>query len=344
MGGNGGPGVSAKWICAALAAGLPAPAVAAAVTETRGFLRPLGPIAELQRTELIWATVLILAAILPVLFGVPWILWRYRRANTAAKYRPQWHFNTKLEILMWAGPALIVAALSLWLAQAVFRIDPYRAISPEMAEGMDFAIDGDTVPVDVIGLDWKWVFVYPEHGVASVGEMVVPVGRPVSLRLTTDTVMQSFMAPGLSGQIYAMAGMVTRQNLIATETGSTLGTNTQYNGPGFARQRAPVRAVTPETFEDWIAAARSGGTPLDEGAYARLARSGDLAQARADLDLAGEGPILFTLAAPDLFDRVVARYMSGQEIAREAQPGSPSYRPEALDLPDAPATMMEHAQ
>ncbi len=306
-------------------------------------MRPLGPIAELQRTELIWATILVLVAILPVLLGVPWILWRYRRKNERAKYRPQWHFDTKLEILMWGGPTLIVAALSLWLAQAVFRIDPYRSIDSEMAEGMEFAIDGPPLRVDVIGLDWKWLFVYPDEGVASMGEMVVPVGRPVTLRLTTDTVMQSFMASGLSGQIYAMAGMVTEQNLIGTRPGSTLGTNTQYNGPGFAMQRAPVRAVPPEDFEAWLDGGDEADAVLDDAAYTTLAQSGDLARARSDLGIGGSGPIRFDLAADHLFDRVVSRYMNGEPVADAGQPGSPSYRPEAYRF--GPATMlMEPAQ
>lgn len=324
--------------CAAILAAAPG----AAWAEMQGFLRPLGPIAELQRAELIWATALITVAILPVLLGVPWILWRYRRRNTRAKYRPQWHFDTRLEILMWGGPMLIVAALAVWLAQAVFLIDPYRSIGPEMAQGMEFEIDGSPLRVDVIGLDWKWLFVYPEEGVASVGELVLPVGRPITLRLTTDTVMQSFMAPGLAGQIYAMAGMVTEMNLIATETGSTLGENTQYNGPGFARQRAPVRAVPPQDYAAWLEEARAEGAVLDAAAYATLARSGDLAQARADLDLGGAGPIRFDLAADALLERVVGRYTSGAPIPPAAQPGSPAYRPEAYSL--GPAMPMEPAQ
>ncbi len=330
-------------VCAAVAAlALTAPLPLFAQEDTRGFLRPLGPIAELQRTELIWATILILLAILPVLLGVPYILWRYRRGNTKAKYRPQWEFNTKLEILMWGGPTLIVVALSIWLAQAVFRIDPYRTIEPEMAENMEFEMEGEPVTVDVIGLDWKWLFIYPEEGVASVGEMVLPVGRPVTLRLTTDTVMQSFMASGLSGQIYAMAGMVTQQNLIATRPGATLGTNTQYNGVGFAKQRAPVRAVDGDAYEAWLDEARDSDLALDDETYAILAQSGGLDRARSDLGVAGEGPVRFTLPAQSLFERVVARYMNGDAVAPEAQPGSPFYDPEAHVLPPAAEMTMEH--
>ncbi len=298
------------------------------------ILTPIGPIAETQRLELIWATVLILIAILPVLVGVPIIMWRYRRTNTKATYRPQWEFDTKLEILMWAGPTLIVVALSIWLAQATFRIDPYRSIDAEMAEGLEIELTGPPLNVEVIGLDWKWLFIYPDEGVASVGELVLPTGRPVTMRLTTDTVMQSFMAPGLAGQIYAMAGMVTQLNLVADRPGEAFLQNTQYNGTGFPDQRAPVRAVPPEEYEDWLAAAMDGDGPvLDDRGYALLAQSGDLARAHEDLDIPGEGPIRFRLAGLGLFDRVLGRYMGADPVLPAAQPGSPTYDPERSLLP-----------
>lgn len=313
----------------ALAILLPVPALA---QSGNGFLTPIGPVAEFQRTELIWATVLILVAVLPVLVGTPWILWRYRRGNTKAKYRPQWHFDTKLEILMWGGPTLIVVLLSVWLAQAVFRIDPYRAIGDELAESMEFEIEGAPVAIQVVGLDWKWLYIYPGAGVASVGELVIPVGRPVSMRLTTDTVMQSYMAPGLAGQIYAMAGMVTQHHMIASRPGETLAENTQYNGPGFPDQRGPVRAVPYETYTAWIEEARAA-PPLDQETYAVLAQQGNLAATRDHLDRAGEGPLLFSLADSSLFERIVGRYHTGEPIPREAQPGSPFYTPEGGLLP-----------
>ncbi len=305
---------------------------APALADTRSFLSPIGPIAELQRTEIIWATALILVAILPVLIGAPLILWRYRRANTAASYRPMWEFNTKLEILMWAGPALIVLLLSVWLAQATFRIAPHRGIDTDMAEGFEIDLAGPPLRVDVIGLDWKWLFLYPDDGVASVGELVLPVGRPVSMRLTSDTVMQSFMATGLAGQIYAMPSMTTRLNLIADRPGETLAENTQYNGPGFPSQRAPIRAVSFDAYEDWIETALDS-PPLDDRTYSVLAQTGDLEKARADLGREGEGPLHFRLDGLGLFERVVFRYTAPNPVPPEAQPGSPAYDPAESLLP-----------
>ncbi|SPJ26373.1 cytochrome ubiquinol oxidase subunit II [Palleronia abyssalis] len=297
-----------------------------AFAEPSGFLRPLGPIAEFQRTELIWASAIIAIAILPVLIGAPLIVWRYRRSNKNATYRPDWHFDTKLEVLMWGVPTLIVIALSVWLTQAVYRIDPYRTIDAEMADGLDIGEIGAPIRIETVGLDWKWLFLYPEEGIASVGEMVIPTGRPVAMRLTTDTVMQSFMASGLAGQIYAMAGMVTQLNLIATRTGTTLAENTQYNGTGFPAQRAPVEAVDPTAYGAWLEAARAAPT-LNAQSYAILAQSGDVAKARADLGRDGDGPLLFRLDDPALFDRIVGRYRSGTPVPAAAQPGSPSYDP-----------------
>lgn len=314
----------------ALAAAIYTPASAA--THSADFMRPLGPIADMQRTELIWATVIVMVAILPVFVGVPWILWRYRRSNDKSEYAPAWHFDTKLELVMWGVPAVIIVAFGIWLTQAVFRIDPYRTIDAEMAKGMNFEIEGPPVVVDVVGLDWKWLFIYPDEGVASVGEMVIPVGRPVSMRLTTDTVMQSFMAPGLAGQIYAMPGAVTRLNVLAERQGTTVAENTQYNGTGFARQRAPARAVTGTEFSVWVEAAR-GAPPLDDETYALLAKSGDVAAARRDLGRTGSGPLAFALPDPMLFGRIVGRYRTGAPVPPEQQPGSHSYDPEAARLP-----------
>ncbi|WP_206076990.1 cytochrome ubiquinol oxidase subunit II [Palleronia sediminis] len=322
-------------ICVLALAMLAFPAAAQEVgAEARGFLRPLGPIAELQRTELIWASVLISIAILPVLIGVPVILWRYRRRNTRARYAPDWSFDTRLEIVMWVVPALIVIALSVWLTQAVIRIDPYREIDAAMADEMGFEIEGPPVRVDVVGLDWKWLFLYPEEGIASVGEMIVPVGHPVRMRITSDTVMQSFMASGLAGQIYAMAGMETRLNLIADEPGVTLAQNTQYNGPHFPSQRAPVRAVPVAEFDAWADDARRAGVTLDAESYAALAVAGTVDDARERLGLDGAGPIQLRLDDAFLFDRVVGRYRTGEPVPRDAQPGSPAYTPDATFLPE----------
>ncbi|WP_157577792.1 cytochrome ubiquinol oxidase subunit II [Roseivivax halodurans] len=299
-----------------------------------GFLHPLGPIAEIQRTELVWATVAVMVAILPVLLGTPFIMWRYRRTNTKATYRPQWHFDTWLEVGMWGLPIVIVAFLGIWLAQATFRIDPYRTIDAKMAEELNIELAGPQVDMDVVGLDWKWLFLYPDQGVASMGEMVMPVGHPVAMRLTTDTVMQAFLVPRIGGQIYAMPRMATRLNLIADREGRTEAINTQYTGLGMSGQRAEVRAVSPGAYRSWISRAQEGPV-LDDETYAIIAQSGSVADAREALGLDGTTPILFRLEATDIFDRVIDRYQNPEGVARDAQPGSPTYNLSSGVLPEA---------
>lgn len=313
---------------------LAAMTAAPAAADPSGFLHPLGPIAKTQRIELIWATVAVLIAILPVLIGTPIVMWRYRRTNTRATYRPQWHFNTWLEVAMWGLPMVIVAFLGLWLAQATFRIDPYRTIDAKMADELDIELKGEQVDMEVVGLDWKWLFLYPEEGVASIGEMVIPTHRPVALRLTTDTVMQAFLVPRLGGQIYAMPRMVTRLQLIADREGRTQAINTQYTGLGMSTQRAEVRAVSEAEWQGWVERAKRGPV-LDAETYAKIAQAGGIADAREALGLDGIAPVLFRLDDAGLFDRVVERYRSPEGVPPVEQPGSPSYDLSRGVLPEA---------
>lgn len=293
---------------ASLAATIVAPAARA-----EGFLYPLGPVAADQRGHFIGIIVLTMIVILPVLLGVPLLLWRYRRGR-GARYQPDFDFSMPLEVAMWGVPVLIVAALGTWLWLATEKLDPYRPLGP------------DPLRVQVVGLNWKWLFLYPDQGVASVGTLAVPAGRPVELSLTTDTVMQSLLIPQLAGQIYAMPGMVTRLNFQADRPGRTSGHNTQFNGEGFAEQSAEIEALSPADWKAWMDKARQAPA-LDDAAYERLAQRGKLKDARAALGIP-EGPLRLRLAAPDLFARVVARYHDGRAVDPAAQPGSPAYIPE----------------
>lgn len=304
------------------------PAAAAATTvdpaayETLDtFLSPLGTIAQEERVHLLRVVLILLIAVLPVLVGTPLIVWRYRRRRPRGAYAPTWDFDRRLEAAMWGVPTLIVVALGVVLVQSTLRLDPYKPLP------------GDPVRVDVVGLDWKWLFLYPEEGVASVGELVVPAGRPVSLRITSDTVMQSFFIGALAGQIYAMPGMRTRLHVKADRPGLAEGEATQYNGTGFPGQRFLTRAVEEADFEAWVDRARGSDVLLDDAAYHQLARRGDLARARQDLGLDGEGAVLMRLADGVLFDRVMARYHQGRPLSAAEQPGSPSYDPAAASLP-----------
>lgn len=287
---------------------------------TESFLSPIGPTAAGQREHFGVVIALIMIAVLPVLIGTPLLFWFYRRGNAKARYAPTWEFNSWLEIAMWAVPTISVAAMAVMLVQATHKLDPYRPLS------------GQPVRVDVIGLDWKWLFLYRDLGLASVGELVVPVGQPVSLRLTSDTVMQSFWVPEVAGQIYAMPGMRTELNLLVDREATTRGENTQYNGSGFPHQEFVVRAVSEADFAAW-AQADENAPALTEDTYRTVAKQSILSGLRTDLGLEGDGPIKFALGAPSLFDQVIARYRGTAPVTHEAQPGSPEYRIEASLLP-----------
>jgi cytochrome o ubiquinol oxidase subunit 2 len=283
---------------------------------TGNFLAPLGGIAEAEFTHLIRVTLVTMIAIVPVLIGVPLILWRYRRGRKSAAYRPEWTFSKPLEIAMWGVPTAIICILGFWLWQETVKFDPYKPLG------------ANPLQVQVIGLDWKWLFIYPEQGIASVGEMAIPVGRPVSLRLTTDTVMQSFMVSALAGQIYAMAGMETQLNFIADRPGTALGQNTQYSGDGFAKQKFTLRALPEADWKIWVSEAHEAPLELSTRTYERLARRGSLADARAALAPGqNTGPLLFSSVQPDLFKRIIQRYHDGTPVTTKQQPGAPAYHP-----------------
>lgn len=225
-----------------------------------GIVNHAGPVAAGE-----WHVYLILAAVLifvagPVLLLVPLIAWHYRISNKSNAYRPNWGFSWPLEILVWVPPIGIVIGLSFLLWNATHRLDPYRPLASSQPP----------LEVQAVALDWKWLFIYPDEGVASVNRLVIPVGRPVHLSLTSGTVMQSMLIPQLAGQIYAMAGMRTQLNLAASRAGAFHGENTQYNGKGFQDQKFDVIATNAAAYAQWLARVRASALPLDKPALARL--------------------------------------------------------------------------
>lgn len=279
-----------------LLASLPLHAAMASQTLQQSFLQPMGPIAEEQFTHLLRVVAISMVVILPVIVGVPLILWRYRYSRPRGAYTPEWEYSEKLEYALWGVPVLVVAVLASWLWYSTGKLDPYKPLGPEPLQ------------VQVIGLDWKWLFIYPQEGVATVGELAVPVGRPVELTLTTDTVMQSFLIAPLAGQIYAMPGMTTKLNFAATRTGEAEGENTQFNGNGFGRQKFTVRALAPDDFAAWIARGQDG-LALDETTYEKLRRQTVLIDARGDLGLDKNAePIFMSLGDSGIFRQIVMKY------------------------------------
>ncbi len=282
------------------------------------FVDPQGPIAAVQRTHLLRATALILVAVIPVLVLVPLIALRYRRrAQSPAAYRPKWEFSPALETAMWGVPVIIVALLSFYLWKATHRLDPYSA---------DFG-EEPALLVQVVGLDWKWLFIYPDLGIATVGELGIPTKQQVALTLTTDTVMQSFMVPALAGQIYAMPGMTTQLHLVADAPGQMQGGNTQYNGRGFTKQKFQTVAMPPSDFDAWVDRVRQIGIVLDPATYRTLAKRTDRDEVQAALGTAQmpDNALYFRLDDGDLFHSILGRYHNGQPLPRDQQPGTAQF-------------------
>ena len=226
----------------------------------RGFLSPAGPVAGAIRSEFVLVCLVMLLVIGPVLILVPLIAWHYRLSNSRSAYRPQWGFNWSLEGFIWIPPVLIVIVLAVFLWRDTHRLDPYRPLP------------GAAFEVQVVAMDWKWLFIYPGEGIATVNRLVVPAGQSVHLSLTSATVMQSILMPRLAGQIYAMAGMRTQLNFAADAPGRYLGENVQFNGMGFQDQKFTVDALDATGFAQWLAQARAQPNRLDQAEYQVLSR------------------------------------------------------------------------
>lgn len=300
------------------------PALSACSPHGGSFMSPEGSVAAAQLSHLWEVVLLTLVAIVPVLILVPLILWRYRYGRRAGgRYLPDWGKSTRLDLLMWGVPFVIIAILSVLLWRSVTALDPYRPL----------ATPAEATPVEVVGLDWKWLFLYPDLGIATVGEMAFPADEQLALELTSDTVMQSFIISALGGQIYVMPGMRTLLHVNADRPGIFEGENMQYSGTGFHAQKFQARALTDEDFAAWVANVRTNGQPLDHATYAILAARGDVADARRALITAGHAPnaappdqLWFTLPDTGLFAEVLGRYTNAEPVDPTAQPGSPLYR------------------
>jgi cytochrome o ubiquinol oxidase subunit 2 len=225
-----------------------------------GFLNAAGPVAGGERhLFLIMAVVLVFVAG-PVLILTPLFAWHYRLSNTKNAFRPDWNFSWPLEGFIWIPPALIVVGLAALVWTDTHSFDPYAPIKGA----------GPPIEVQAVALDWKWLFIYPDQHLATVNELDIPAGRPIHLRLTSGTVMQSLLLPQLAGQIYAMAGMSTQLNFAADRPGVYVGENTQYNGAGFQAERFAVKALAPEDYRLWVARVQQSAKPFDDAAYRQL--------------------------------------------------------------------------
>jgi len=232
-------------------------------------MAPSGDIAMQQRDLILISTVLMLLIIVPVLFLTVFFAWRYRVSNTNAKYDPEWHHSTALEVVIWSAPLIIIIALGAVTWISTHKLDPYRPLDRIDAQR---AVTAETKPinVEVVALDWKWLFFYPDYGIATVNEMAAPVDVPINFKITSSSVMNSFYVPALAGMIYAMPGMQTRLHAVINKEGEYDGLSANYSGDGFSHMRFKFHGLQQEGFDQWVARVKAQGTALNRDAYLKL--------------------------------------------------------------------------
>lgn len=233
------------------------------------LMNPSGYIADQQGRLIVISTMLMLIIIVPVIICTIVFAWRYRQGNAEATYAPDWNHSTQLELMIWGAPLLIIIALGLVTWISTHTLDPYRPL-----QRLDAArpIPAGTKPlvVEVVALDWKWLFIYPELGIASVNVLAAPVDVPVRFKITASSVMNSFFIPALAGQIYAMPGMETSMHAVINRPGVFDGFSANYSGAGFSGMRFKFHGMSAADFARWVEATKAGRGRLDRADYLQL--------------------------------------------------------------------------
>ncbi len=234
-------------------------------------LSPAGDVAAQQRNLVLISTVLMLLIVLPVMALTAFFAWRYRQSNTAARYEPEWDHSTQLELVIWSAPLLIIVCLGAVTWMGTHLLDPYRMLGRIAS---DRPVESSRAPleVDVVALDWKWLFIYPDYGVAVVNELAAPVDRPINFHITASSVMNSFYVPALAGQIYAMPGMETSLHAVINREGTYKGFSANYSGAGFSGMHFAFEGLSNDGFDAWIAKAKASGNTLGRSDYLELER------------------------------------------------------------------------
>ena len=229
---------------------------------TGGVLDPKGPVGVGNSTLLLDSLAIMLAIVVPTIIATIAFAWWFRASNNKARHLPDWEFSGSIEIVVWFIPLLTILLLGgvAWIGS--YEFDPFKPV-----EG-----NGKPLEVQVVSLDWKWLFIYPEQGVASINELAVPAGRPLHFTLTSSSVMNAFFVPQLGSMIYTMNGMATQLWLRADEAGEYLGLSSHFSGEGFPDMHFAVKAMAPDQFDAWVAQAHDNTPRLDNTAYQQLVR------------------------------------------------------------------------
>lgn len=261
-------------------------------------LNPKGEIANKQRDLIVLATVLSAIVVLPVFVLTFFIGWRYKESNKKAKYTPEWGGSKILESIWWGIPIILILILSIITFKSSHDLDPFKPIQSAKKP----------VTIQVVALQWKWLFIYPEEGIATVNYVEFPVDTPINFEITADAPMNSFWIPQLGGQIYAMSGMSTHLNLIANETGSYDGSSANISGEGFSSMKFVAKATTRGDFDRWVDESHFKNNVLGQTSYAELAKPS-----------ANEVPTVYSDVDPELYTMIMKKYVASGHRGSHAE-------------------------
>lgn len=268
-----------------------------------GVFNPKGIMALAERNLIVTATLMMLVVVVPVFILLAVFAWRYRASNTKAKYTPDWQSNTTLEIIWWTIPTIIIIALGTITWRSSHTLDPFKPLESNIPP----------ITIEVVALDWKWLFIYPEQNIASVNFVQFPKDTPVNFKITADAPMNSFWIPQLAGQIYAMAGMDTKLHVMATEVGEYAGLSANYSGAGFSGMKFVAKASSREEFDQWVGQVRQSPNTLNFNEYDRLREK------------SRNNPVSYYSSVEDsLYGKIIMKYM----VPSGATPPMPMLIPE----------------
>ena len=255
-------------------------------------LDPKGDVGMSERSLILGTTGWMLVVVIPVIVMTIAFAWWFRASNTRARYTPEWSHSKRLEAVLWGIPTVIVVVMAITAWHSTHALDPYKPLEHP----------AKPVEVEVVALDWKWLFIYPEQGIATVNEVALPVDVPIAFDVTSDSVMNSFFIPRLGSQIYAMAGMKTQVHLIANAPGTYDGMSANYSGRGFAGMTFKARAMSQADFDAWVAKVKTAPERLDWTSYPALAEPSEY------------NPVAYYGGVvPGLFDGLLEKYRSGHK-------------------------------
>ncbi len=253
---------------------------------------PKGMIALQERNLIITTTLLMLIVVIPVIVLMFFFAWKYRATNKKAKYTPDWASNETLEAIWWAIPGVIILVLAVITWKSTHELDPYKPLNSSVKP----------ITIQVVALDWKWLFIYPEQHIATVNLVEFPAGTPINFEITADAPMNSFWIPELGGQIYAMPGMKTRLHLIATDVGTFSGTSANFSGPGFSGMKFAARSVSQSEFLEWVSAVKYATSTLTNDEYLRLSAPSK------------NNPVsLYASVLDGLYDKIIMKFMTPEK-------------------------------